>query len=98
MDGENIPDDEIAAAVAVGASMLSTGTLYPASLWSGLADGVVSCYDYYPMMRCLASFFKFQTGGLETWMTRIPRTSVSFFFLSFIRPALIGACKKTTQI
>ena len=43
---------------------MSSGPLYPASLWSGLADGVVSCYGYdcYPMMKLPIS--KFQTGGL----------------------------------
>ena len=56
IDGENIPDEEIAAAVAVGLSVfeLCSGPLYPASLWSGLADGVVSCNDCYPVMGCPA--------------------------------------------
>ena len=104
IDGENIPGQEIAAAVAVGASVFELwSTVYPASIWSGLADGVVSfydgvvsCYDCYVIPDDGVShlIFKNQTGGLETWMADIPRTSVSFFFLSFIRPAHSGAHTK----
>ena len=61
--GENIPDEEIAAAVAVRASVFELCPLYPASLWSGLADGVISCYDCYPIMGCPASFSNFELGG-----------------------------------
>ena len=62
MDSENIPDEEIAAAGAVGASVIEHLLLYPVSLWSGLADGIVSCYGYdrYPVMGCPASFSNFQ--------------------------------------
>ena len=65
MDGENIPDEEIAAAVvAVGASVIEHwSTLYPASLWPGVADGVTSCYDCYLMTGCPASFSYFKLGG-----------------------------------
>ena len=48
MDGENVPGEEIAAAVAAGASVIENWLTV--SLWSGLADGVLSCYDRYPMM------------------------------------------------
>ena len=66
MDGKNIPDEEIAAAEAFGASVIEHwSTLYPASLWSGLADGVIinSSYDYHPMIGCSASSSKFKLGG-----------------------------------
>ena len=44
MDGENILDEEISAAVAVGANNVIEHCMVhrimsPASLWSGLADG-----------------------------------------------------------
>ena len=35
----------------------------PASLWSGLADGIVSCDDCYPMMGFPAPFSNFKLGG-----------------------------------
>ena len=63
IDGENIPNKEIAVAAAVGAkACLSSSPLYPASLWSGLADDIISWYGYdcYPMMRCPASFSNFR--------------------------------------
>ena len=43
--------------------------------------------------------FKFQTGGLETWMGNIPQTSVSFLylFISFIRPAYSGVCNSQSR-
>ena len=64
MDGENIPDEEIAAAVTVGASVIEHwSSLYPTSLWSCLADGVLSCYDCYPMIGCPASFSNFKLEG-----------------------------------
>ena len=64
MDGENVPDEENVAALAVGASVIERwSTLYPALLGSGLADDFVSCYDCYPMVGCPASFSKFELGG-----------------------------------
>ena len=69
MDGENIPDEEITAAVAVGASVIEHwSTLYPASLWSGLAGcgGVLSCYRAIPgtiIMGYPAPFSNFKLGG-----------------------------------
>ena len=70
MDGENITDEDIAAAaVAVGASVIehwSTTVSGIAVLWSIIADGFVSCYDCYPMMRyyrCPTSFSNFKLGG-----------------------------------
>ena len=68
MDGENIPDEEISAAVAVGASVIEH--------WSAVSS----------VSRLI---FKFKTGGLETWMASIPRTSVLFwylFFFLFVQP------------
>ena len=64
MDGENIPDEDIAAVGAVGAIVIEhcRSTLYPASLWCGLADGVVGCCDCCPMMGCPASFSNFKLG------------------------------------
>ena len=76
--------------------LLSSGPLYPASLWSGLADDVVSCcgygYDCYPMMGCPAYF---QISNWETkdmggrYSTDLRLIFVRFF--SFIRPAHSGA-------
>ena len=81
MDGENIPNEEIAPAVAVGASVIDHW--YPASLWSGLADGVVSCY--VPDDWVFRLTFTFQTGGLETWVASIlPTSAISFFCFCFV--------------
>ena len=62
MDGESIPDEEIAATVAVGASVIEHRSTVSgiAVVWSG--DGIVSCYDCYPMMGCPASFSNFKLG------------------------------------
>ena len=73
---------------------LSSGPLYPASMWSGLVDGVVGCYVYdcYLMMGCLPSIFRISNWGLGTWMASIPRTSVSFLYFSpCVRPAHIDS-------
>ena len=88
MDGENTPDHEIAAAMAVGASVFEQywSTVVPgiiAVVWSGLADGVVSCYDCYPMMGCPALFSKFETLG---WPVFHGRPLSNFVCFSFIRP------------
>ena len=77
MDDENIPDEEIAAAVVVGASVIEHwSTVFGVVVWSGLTDGIVRFYGYgydcYPMMGRPASFFKFQTGGLETYLDGWP--------------------------
>ena len=63
MDGENIPGEEIAAAVALGASVIEHLSTVSgiAVVWS-VADGVLSCYDCFPMMGCLASFSNFKLG------------------------------------
>ena len=42
MDGENIPDEEIAAAVAVGASVIEHWSTVSGIAVPGLADGLIT--------------------------------------------------------
>ena len=84
MDSDNIPDEEMAAAVAVGASMIEDWSTVPASLWSGLTDGVVSCHDCYPIMGCPASFSNFKPGARDLdgqYSTDLHLIFVFFFHL-----------------
>ena len=57
MDGEDIPDEDITATVAVGASVIELwSTVSGIAVVCSLADGMGSCYGCYPIMGYLALF------------------------------------------
>ena len=89
IDGETMLDEEIVAAVAVGASVFELWSTVSgiAVVWFLLADGVVSCYRLLHDDGVSRLIFKFQTGA------GVPRR-----LFSFIRPAHSGAhAKKKMQ-
>ena len=66
-----------------------------------MADGVVSCYDCYPLMECPASFSNFKLGGaINRDLDGQYSTDRLIFVLSFrvIRPDHSGAQKENTEI